>query len=753
MSTKIKQPDALTQAEALVRSVLDNLENLDSPSEKLKNNSKDALKILYEYSRSVEPSKFAPKNALGELHVDGFSDGQIWQQMVLSIEHLANIAAKKQPEWVKKTTELLSVPIIPAAEESEEDDMDIDEDVFDEDDEDDGDDGDDGESEEEVITTKNNKNQIGKKVESISSTQQQQQQQQQRSQKSSLKKRKHVLDDGFFDHDDYERFANQGDLYGTDGYDGEEIDLFDPKIYQDEEDDERFASYKDFFGDYVPEEFANDDELDFDKDIFANDPFDGEGEEGYEGYEGYEGDVGLFGEGEDGFDSFNTSSGFGEEEEEEDMFDDFDAKFGNEFDEDDDEDNYDEDDEFSSFSNTKKRKNIHLFEDENDDDDSLVIDSNTNRPKNQQNIDEVNSYMKIDDSDAVVDHLKTPYDRRRGQLDNQIDALEREISGPKSWDMKGEASGYQRHKDDLVSHDIDFEHGLKLAAPITADIALQFEEIIKARIRDNAFDDVQPRGTLQGDELFTKLQEKNKEELSTSKPRFGLAEQYERDYKAVAQGFGEENQELQKKYTDISRLFAILGNQLDALCNYHYTAKAKVQELNVTSSASVIHKTEITPGALAQATITQGSLLTDIKNSAPQELHQAKSTGLETSRAEMTKAEKDAAIHRRKAQKKSFKEHQEHNIQQKAKAGDKGAQKKVEQDKFAKEYAKITKSGNVTVHSTAQKGKKTGTSHNYTTMAGVVDAVKQNEQNAANPHKKKKEGINASQTNSRSIMQ
>ena len=729
---------------------MDHLETLDSPNDNLRTQSKELLKSLYDYTCAVQPSKFAPKGAVSELHVDGFSDGQIWEQMRGGIEHLAVIATKKQQEWLAKSLTILTPPQIPqeASEEEFDDEDDFDEDGYDDFDEDFEDEDD--EEDEEYPSPNNRKTSLAK---TTAATKQPAQPtkplansaasktQQAAGTKSTKRKRKHVLDDGFFDHDDYERFANQGENYGTEDYDGEEIDLFDPRIFQKSgdgsDDDEAFATYKDFFGDYVPPEFEDEEDnqdgldgMDFDQDIFGNGDAEGEGFDDFDMFGG---------EGETGMDDFDAMFGgdFGGEGEE--GMDDFDAMFGE-----------------SAGMGQKRSRNFY----DDDEDDDTLMDLNNNdddnlahggsRQKNAQTLQDVNSFMKIDDDEQVMDHLLSPYDERRKKLADQIDALEREISGPKAWDMRGATSGYQRHKDELIGHDIDFVQGMKATRPITADVARQFDQIIIARIRDNAFDDVQPRALNKGDDnIYAKLAEKDQNELSTAKPRFGLAEQYEKDFKQLAQGFAEENVELQKKYSDIAHSYAILSNQLDALCNYFYTAKVSVKELSVTDSASVINKTEIAPVATAHATINQGSLLTTTTSAAPQELHTAKADGLGASRGEMSQAEKDAALRRRKQQRKQHRQHEEDNLHQKAKLGDKGAQKKVEKDQLAKDYAKVTKSGQVTVHATAQKGGKKGPSHNYTTMAGVLDAVKHNEQQA----KQRKNPTKGQAQHAKNIMQ
>lgn len=51
----------------------------------------------------------------------------------------------------------------------------------------------------------------------------------------------------------------------------------------------------------------------------------------------------------------------------------------------------------------------------------------------------------------------------------------------------------QREKDALLETHLEVDYATKLSTPITEEVSMEIEEIIRARIRDLAFDDVKPR--------------------------------------------------------------------------------------------------------------------------------------------------------------------------------------------------------------------------------------------------------------------
>lgn len=678
--------------------------------------------------KEIEPPKFAPKNSTKQLHIEGFSDVQIYEQLKIQFAQITTIADKKQAEWAENAIKQMTRYDAPPAgytpkrvdadgydDSDDDDDMGMgygedEDDFFDGEGEFDdmfgeGEFGDDmlfgggafgeGEFDDEMddFAEQYNKPTATKKKK-------------QQYDKNNRQFPPSELDDGWFDEEEYQRFVEEGERG-----EGEGMDL--SMLFEDlgalGEGDYENIKYEDFFG---PRD-----------DVTGLPP------------------AGLAGDDDDMLDD--------SDEDAEDSDDPYSVK------------NYD-----TSQEKKKKRKfeNTSLWANEDEDELNLEVDAYNER----QNLDEETvNYAQIDDAADVVDHLFTPYMERQKLLSDQIDALERDIGGPRSFEMRGEVTSHQRQQDSLINEDVEFQQGIKVHTKMGADWSLEIEQIIKQRIKDNVFDDVQiryddPTSALDG---LGKVKDEENNKVSTAKPRFGLAEQYEREYRALATGVDDANEELQAKYNEISHLFGKVTMALDALSNYHYSAKPKVQEFTVTSTTSVTQREDIGPGGATAGSLsaTHGaSLLSTTGSAAPQELHQAQHGGaLAVAKGEMSKEEKDVAIKRRKEARKNFRSHEEEALQADAKRGVAGAKKKVEQSVLQKEYSKATKSGQVTVHSSVaprtQGQGSVSAGHKYTSMSGVMDSIAYNDQQQTAAAKKAKRTENQQKlgkyTNSKSVMQ
>ena len=73
----------------------------------------------------------------------------------------------------------------------------------------------------------------------------------------------------------------------------------------------------------------------------------------------------------------------------------------------------------------------------------------------------------------------------------EIEALEQELLKTKSWDMLGETSSRKRPENSLLEKDLDYQRTIKVAPTITEDVTKTIEDMIKQRIRDELWDDVE----------------------------------------------------------------------------------------------------------------------------------------------------------------------------------------------------------------------------------------------------------------------
>ena len=72
-----------------------------------------------------------------------------------------------------------------------------------------------------------------------------------------------------------------------------------------------------------------------------------------------------------------------------------------------------------------------------------------------------------------------------------MDKLEAAAIGEKSWLLKGEAGAKERPMNSALETDLEFEHVMAPAPVISAEITQKLEDIIKQRIIEGRFDDVE----------------------------------------------------------------------------------------------------------------------------------------------------------------------------------------------------------------------------------------------------------------------
>jgi hypothetical protein len=185
---------------------------------------------------------------------------------------------------------------------------------------------------------------------------------------------------------------------------------------------------------------------------------------------------------------------------------------------------------------------------------------------------------------------------------------------------------------------------------ITEEVTSTIEEIIKKRIKEEAWDDV-----IRKKEIETKF--KPKIELNHEKSKLGLAEEYEQEYMKKAMEV-EGKDELDEEHKEIEELFKKLCHKLDSLSNFNYTPRRLNDELKVISNVPAIQMEEIVPVSMSEAAVL-----------APQEIYDSKKT-------QELKAENELSQQERKRRRKVKKEIRKK--EQKKKEADKKAIQKLD---------------------------------------------------------------------------
>ena len=232
--------------------------------------------------------------------------------------------------------------------------------------------------------------------------------------------------------------------------------------------------------------------------------------------------------------------------------------------------------------------------------------------------DEENDEDQDDDDEeepAVVRSIKGDDSKPKSKLARQTEEIEQEMLAEKPWQMTGESKSSTRPVNSLLDSTPEFEVATKMAPIITVEHTANIEEMIKRRILAEDWDDVVPR------ELPDVAWNKKRGELpevSQEKSKLGLGELYEREYLKKAVGYDvdavEKETEDEKAKSEMKALFAGLCSRLDALSNYHFAPRPISDEAEVrTVTKPAIAMEEVLPLHVSNA-----------RGVAPEEVYGAK---------------------------------------------------------------------------------------------------------------------------------
>lgn len=200
------------------------------------------------------------------------------------------------------------------------------------------------------------------------------------------------------------------------------------------------------------------------------------------------------------------------------------------------------------------------------------------------------------DKDSQTAQELSTFERQQIQIQEQIAQLEKEAVADKKWALKGEVKAKDRPDDALLTEDLEFERTSKPVPVITNEVTESLEDMIRRRIQEEKFDDLQRR-VISGVSSFGS---KPRFELSDVKSSKSLAELYEDDYKGTPQE-GTVSEELQQTHDEISDLFNNLIYKLDALSSAHFIPKPTQKSLEVKVQTAAISMEDAQPLTMSSA--------------------------------------------------------------------------------------------------------------------------------------------------------
>lgn len=242
---------------------------------------------------------------------------------------------------------------------------------------------------------------------------------------------------------------------------------------------------------------------------------------------------------------------------------------------------------------------------------------------------------EIDEDDKDVEAKLSTYERQQIDIQNQIEQLEKDAVAEKKWALKGEVGAQDRPADSLLTEEVEFDRTAKPVPVITSEVTESLEQLIRRRIQEYNFDDLQRR--VVSDLNLKKM--KPQFELSDQKSSKSLADIYEDDYKNIPQDVAV-SEELKKSHDEISEMFSNLCYKLDALSSAHFIPKPAQKSLEIRVDSAAISMEDAQPLSMSSASAL-----------APQEIYKVGKSnnaneirlknGVTMSRDELTREDKN----------------------------------------------------------------------------------------------------------------
>lgn len=219
-----------------------------------------------------------------------------------------------------------------------------------------------------------------------------------------------------------------------------------------------------------------------------------------------------------------------------------------------------------------------------EDDDSLEVEDGNNLvTKTKKNIFNDNEDGEEQDSEPEGSKVLSSFEKQQLALRDQIAALESEnIRSNKPWALRGEINARQRPSDSLLEESVEFENLSRPTPQITEERTEEIEDIIRRRISEAAWDDVERKDgrdltLLNGMKAPGKSARALLEDVATAGPQRSLTQVYEDETQTQLTGTTTLSTEAREKQTELSAIFAKICRHIDGLSGNRFAPKVYAQ--------------------------------------------------------------------------------------------------------------------------------------------------------------------------------